>query len=170
MTNQEFMRQIWRPFDTVELEGGIIGRVTSVCFPTKSVKVTINKDVHDWITHDCIVGHISVTGDPDDLAVIEDLHDKLMKAEKLNEDLQVLARNNLARAERAEKLNDELRSEYGKMPKVQLIDSIHKLTKAFNVINANTIEKKKTIERLENSLNTIESFVQQLNNLSDECI
>lgn len=90
MTEKEFMRQIWRPLDTVTVDGGIKGRVISVSFATKSVKVQMSKEVHEWFKYDLIDEHQSIKGLPDDDAIIEDLHNKLMAANKRNEDLQAI--------------------------------------------------------------------------------
>ena len=90
MTEKEFMRQIWRPLDTVTVDGGIKGRVISVSFATKSVKVQVSKEVHEWFKYDLIDEHQSIKGLPDDDAIIEDLHNKLMAANKRNEDLQAI--------------------------------------------------------------------------------
>ena len=88
MTEQEFMRQVWRPYDSVEVDGGMKGRVTSVCFPTRSVKVSINKEVHEWFKCEMIVAHSSAAGQTDDVAIIEDLHNKLMASNERNNNLQ----------------------------------------------------------------------------------
>lgn len=85
MTEKDFLRQIWRPYDTVEIDGGMKGRVTSVCFPTRSVRITINKEVHDWFKCEMIVSHTSAGGETDDLEMIANLHEKLMKAIDANE-------------------------------------------------------------------------------------
>lgn len=90
MTEKEFMRQVWRPLDTVTVDGGIKGRVISVSFATKSVKVQVSKEVHEWFKYDLIDEHQSIKGLPDDDAIIEDLHNKLMAANKRNEDLQAI--------------------------------------------------------------------------------
>ena len=90
MTEKDFMRQVWRPLDTVTVDGGIKGRVISVSFATKSVKVQVSKEVHEWFKYDLIDEHQSIKGLPDDDAIIEDLHNKLMAANKRNEDLQAI--------------------------------------------------------------------------------
>lgn len=89
MTEQEFMRQVWRPYDTVTIDG-MTGRVTSVCFPTRSVRVTLSKEVHDWFKCDMIEEHKSVRGLPDDDSIIADLHNKLMAANRRIEEQQAI--------------------------------------------------------------------------------
>ena len=95
MTEKEFMRQVWRPYDTVEIDGGMKGRVTSVCFPSRSVRVTITKEVHEWFKCDMIVSHTSAAGEADDLAIIENLHNKLMAAEeRINTQQDIINKQN----------------------------------------------------------------------------
>jgi len=87
MTEQEFLRQVWRPYDTVIVDG-MTGRVTTICFSSRSVKATLSKDVHEWFKYDMIEEHQSIKGFSDDDAIVEDLHNKLIAANKRNEDLQ----------------------------------------------------------------------------------
>ena len=89
MTEQEFLRQVWRPYDTVTIDG-MTGRVTSVCFSTRSVKASLSKDVHDWFKCDMIDEHKSIKGLPDDDALIEDLHNQIMRKDKRIEEQQAI--------------------------------------------------------------------------------
>lgn len=82
MTKQEFMRHIWRAYDTVELQDGVQRKIAHVCFSTQSVKVYIEQGVTEWVRCEFIVKHISVTGHTDDIETIEYLHDRLMRAEE----------------------------------------------------------------------------------------
>ena len=85
MTEQEFKRQVWRAYDTVEIEGvAKNARVINVGFPSLSVRAAIAPGVTEWFKCDQIVSHKSATGEPDDLAIIADLHNKLMAANKRN--------------------------------------------------------------------------------------
>ena len=88
MTEQEFMKHVWRPYDTVEVIGDITGAIQNVCFQTKSVKVFLPGGAAQWFKCRDIVRHISRTDTPDDMSIIEDLHNKLMAANKRNDDLQ----------------------------------------------------------------------------------
>ena len=88
MTEKEFLRQVWRPYDTVTVDGGMKGRVTSVCFPSRSVKVTLSQEVHEWFKCDMIVSHTSAGGGTEDAEIIQDLHNKLMAANDRNDKLQ----------------------------------------------------------------------------------
>ena len=91
MTEQEFKRQVWRAYDTVEIEGvAKNARVIAVGFPSLSVRAAVAPGVVEWFKCDQIVAHKSATGEPDDLAIIADLHNRLMAANKRNEDLQLI--------------------------------------------------------------------------------
>ena len=147
MTKQEFMRQIWRPYDTVEIEGGAVGKVTTVCFPTRSVKVKMSEDVHEWIECELIINHTSVVGHPDDLAVIEDLHERLMKAEEKNEQMQVLVKNKVAEV-------NCLKESFNRNPPKDII-------KAINGLNGALIERKATVSAIENALRRINLLLDQ---------
>jgi hypothetical protein len=147
MTKQEFMRQIWRPYDTVELEGGAVGKVTTVCFPTRSVKVTISDNVHEWIECELIVSHTSVVGNPDDLAIIEDLHEKLVKAEEKNEQMQVLVKNKVTEV-------NCLKESLNRNPPKDIL-------KAINGLKGALIERKTTVAALENALRRINLILDQ---------
>jgi hypothetical protein len=147
MTKQEFMRQIWRPYDTVEIEGGAVGKVTTVCFPTRSVKVTLSDNVHEWIECELIVSHTSVVGNPDDLAIIEDLHEKLVKAEEKNEQMQVLVKNKVTEV-------NCLKESLNRNPPKDIL-------KAINGLNGALIERKTTVAALENALRRINLLLDQ---------
>ena len=91
MTEQEFKRQVWRAYDTVEIEGvAKNARVIGVGFPSLSVRAAVAPGVVEWFKCDQIVAHKSATGEPDDLAIIADLHNRLMAANKRNEDMQLI--------------------------------------------------------------------------------
>lgn len=106
MTEQEFKKQVWRAYDTVDIEGvANHARVIAVGFPSLSVRAAIAPGVVEWFKYDQIVTHHSATGNPDDLSIIEDLHNKLMAANKRNEDLQHILNT---QQERIKELNDKL--------------------------------------------------------------
>ena len=106
MTEQEFKKQVWRAYDTVDIEGvANHARVIAVGFPGLSVRAAIAPGVVEWFKCDQIVAHHSATGNPDDLSIIEDLHNKLMAANKRNEDLQHILNT---QQERIKDLNDKL--------------------------------------------------------------
>lgn len=105
MTEQEFKKQVWRAYDTVDIEGvANHARVIAVGFPSLSVRAAVAPGVVEWFKCDQIVAHHSATGNPDDLAIIEDLHNKLMAANKRNEDLQQILNT---QQERIKELKDK---------------------------------------------------------------
>lgn len=106
MTEQEFKKQVWRAYDTVDIDGvANHARVIAVGFPSLSVRAAIAPGVVEWFKYDQIVAHHSATGNPDDLSIIEDLHNKLMAANKRNDDLQQILNT---QQERIKELNDKL--------------------------------------------------------------
>lgn len=143
MTEKEFMRQVWRPLDTVTVDGGIKGRVISVSFATKSVKVQVSKEVHEWFKYDLIDEHQSIKGLPDDDAIIEDLHNKLMAANKRNEDLQAIVNVQ----------NEKL----AKDP----MDGLKNLRKAINEIGGSLAAKQKRMAQAESAIDRIHKWLDE---------
>ena len=141
MTKSEFRSQVWRPYDSVELDNGIKGRVINVCFPTHSVRINLPVGGTDWFDCDMIVRHNSSAGETDDIAIIEDLHKKLMAAHKKNEDLQ----------ETLQTLQKKLQE-----------GSIANLRKSLNILNNNLIEKKKTMEQVEKAVEKVNEIIDNL--------
>ena len=146
MTEQEFGKQVWRPYDYIETEDGIKGRVTNVCFPTKSVRINIGEGLQEWFRCESITKHTSITGETEDAAIIEDLHNKLMAANQRNENLQLI-KNQLE-----EKLNN---------------NRIGELRKCINLLNGNLIPKKKTIERIEQALQRLDAVVSEMADIQE---
>lgn len=148
MTEQEFNRQVWRPYDTIELVGdemnGTKRKVLNVCFSTKSVRVRMSGDNAEWVRCEMIASHQSICGNTEDTEIIEDLHNKLMAANKRNEDLQLI--------------------------KVKLESQISKcntgeLRRCVNILASTLVEKKKTIESIEKAVARInESLNKNENN------
>ena len=148
MTEQEFKKQVWRAYDTVEIEGvtNKQARVIAVAFPSMSVRAAIAPGVVEWFKCEQIISHKSATGQPDDMAIIEDLHNKLMAANQRNENLQLI-KNQLE-----EKLNN---------------NRIGELRKCINLLNGNLIPKKKTIERIEQALQRLDAVVNEMADIQE---
>ena len=92
MTDLEFDQQIWRKHDRVMIqlrpdEAPFEQRVCSVSFWTRSVQVKMPIGGKDWIPFGCIIGHTTTGSSTEDCEIIENLHDKLMEAEKKLEDM-----------------------------------------------------------------------------------
>lgn len=143
MTEQEFVRQVWRAFDTVEIEGGIKGKVLNVCFSTRSVRIPVANGVPEWVRCELIVKHTSGTAAVEDAGIIEDLHNKLMAANKRNDDLQAIV--------------DDLKAKMNN-------SNISNLRKSVNVLAGNLILKKKTIERIDEAVTRINALLDKEEN------
>lgn len=141
MTEQEFMKHVWRPYDTVEVIGDITGAVLNVCFPVKSVKISLPGGAAQWFKCRDIVQHISRTDTPDDMSIIDDLHNKLMAANKRNDDLQAIV--------------DDLKAKMSN-------SNISNLRKSVNVLAGNLILKKKTIERIDEAVTRINDVLDKI--------
>ena len=93
MTDLEFDQQIWRKHDRVMIrlrpdEAPFEQRVCSVSFWTRSVQVKMPIGGKDWIPFGCIIGHTTTGSSTEDCEIIENLHDKLMEAEKKLEEYE----------------------------------------------------------------------------------
>ena len=91
MTEQEFDSQVWRRFDNVTTDTGIETTVMNVCFTTRSVRIYVKNAPPEWLPCNRIVAHTTRNGgNADDSALIEELHNKIMKQgdeiEKLKEE------------------------------------------------------------------------------------
>ena len=141
MTEQDFQRQVWRMYDQITTAEGVNGKVLGVSFTTKSVRAFIS-GAPEWVHCDLIETHTTGKGaDGDDAAIIEDLHDKLMKA-----------------GDRITKLENE---------KQQLADKISKnylgdLLRAVNIMHQGLQEKKHKMEQVESGLNQIQEALAKM--------
>lgn len=141
MTEKEFLTQVWRPYDTAVLENGIRGRIVNVCFHTRSIRVNMPSGAPEWFKCEFIKEHKSATGESTDLGIIEELHEKLMKANKQIESLQA------AKAQ----LEDKLRKNY-----------VGDLAKNVNIVISELREKKKRIEKIEQCMADIEAVISRI--------
>lgn len=130
------MRQVWRAYDTVELENGEKFRINNICFPTRSVRVVIN-EVPEWIPCEQIVSHLSATAETDDIMIINELHTRLMAANKRNDDLQ------------------ELLNKHKQTPTDKLTETRRRMAELINALNI----KKKYIERIESAVLKMEEMI-----------
>ena len=79
MTEQEFSKQVWRMYDQVTTADGVKGKVMGVAFSTKSVRAYIAGSP-EWLKCEVIETHTTGKGgDADEDAIIEELHNKIMK-------------------------------------------------------------------------------------------
>ena len=134
MTEQEFDSQVWRRFDVVTTDTGIETTVMNVCFSTRSVRIYIKDAPPEWLPFKRIEKHTTRKGgDADDLAVIEELYNRIMK-----QDDEIVRLKN-EKAALTEKISKNYPSE---------------ILKALNVIKEGLTEKKHKIEKIERAVMT----------------
>lgn len=141
MTEQEFQTQVWRPYDQITTANGVKGKVLNVCFTTKSVRAFIS-GAPEWVRCELIETHTTGKGgNADDAAIIEELHEKLMKA-----------------GEKITKLEHE---------KQQLADKISKnylgdLLRAVNLMEQGLREKKHKMDQIDSGLKQIQDALAKM--------
>jgi hypothetical protein len=142
MTEQEFDSQVWRRFDLVTTDTEIETTVMNVCFSTRSVRIYIKDAPPEWLPYKRIVKHTTRKGgDADDMALIEELHNRVIK-----------------QSDEIERLKQE---------KAVLVDKISKnylgeLLRAVNVMQQGLQERKKKHEQIESSLSAIAAVVEKM--------
>ena len=144
MTEQEFQKQVWRPYDKITTAEGVPGKVLSVCFSTKSVRAYIS-GAPEWVRCELIETHTTGKGgDGDDCAIIEELHNKVLNLQATIEGLKVKNK------QLTEKLN---------------MISGGELIKNVNLILSQLNEKKKRIEKVDACVSEINEIVEKFKEL-----
>ena len=144
MTEQEFDSQVWRRFDVVTTDTGIETTVMNVCFTTRSVRIYVKNAPPEWLPAKRIEKHTTRKGgDADDLTIIEELHNRILKQ---NEQIERLKNEKAA-------LADKISRNYPA-----------ELLKAVNAIKEGLTEKKHKIEKIEKGLATLDDIFSKLTN------
>lgn len=144
MTEQEFDSQVWRRFDVVTTDTGIETTVMNVCFSTRSVRIFVKNAPPEWLPAKRIEKHTTRKGgDADDLTIIEELHNRILKQSEQIERLKN------EKAALAEKISRNYPAE---------------LLKAVNAIKEGLTEKKHKIEKIEKGLATLDDIFSKLTN------
>ena len=144
MTEQEFDSQVWRRFDVVTTDTGIETTVMNVCFSSRSVRIFVKNAPPEWMPCKRIEKHTTRKGgDADDLTIIEELHNRILKQ---NEQIERLKNE---KAALAEKISRNYPAE---------------LLKAVNAIKEGLTEKKHKIEKIEKGLATLDDIFSILTN------
>ena len=144
MTEQEFDQQVWRRFDNVTTDTGIETTVMNVCFSTRSVRIFVKNAPPEWLKCERIEKHTTRKGgDADDLSVIEELHNRIMK-----QDGQI------------ERLKNEKAQLQEKISKNYLGD----LLRAVNLMQQGLQEKKHKMEQIDSGLRQIQATLAAINN------
>ena len=143
MTEQEFDSQVWRRFDVVTTDTGIETTVMNICFSTRSVRIFVKNAPPEWLPAKRIEKHTTRKGgDADDLTIIEELHNRILK-----QDDKIVRLEN-EKAALAEKISKNYPAE---------------LLKAVNAIKDGLTEKKNKIEKIEKGLAAINAVMTNLN-------
>jgi hypothetical protein len=141
MTEQEFQTQVWRPYDKITTADGVPGKVLGVSFTTKSVRAFIS-GAPEWVRCELIETHTTGKGgDADDAALIDSLREKVLRADKRINDLEL----------EREKLID-------KMSKNHLAD----IMTALNMLKEGLTIKKKKMEKVDNAIGMIERTLSKI--------
>lgn len=141
MTEQEFIRQVWRPYDKITTAEGVPGKVLGVSFTTKSVRAFIS-GAPEWVKCELIETHTTGKGaDGDDVAIIEELHNKVLR-----------------QADEIDRLREEKKTLTEKISKNYLAD----LLRAMNIIKEGIQEKKNKIAKIDNGLEQIQDALAKI--------
>ena len=141
MTEQEFIRQVWRPYDKITTAEGVPGKVLGVSFTTKSVRAFIS-GAPEWVKCELIETHTTGKGaDGDDVAIIEELHNKVLR-----------------QADEIDRLRAEKKTLTEKIGKNYLGD----LLRAMNIIKEGIQEKKNKIAKIDNGLEQIQTALAKM--------
>lgn len=152
MDRTEFMRQVWRPNDTVEIciDGEVVKkRIISLCFTTQSVRVSIDKGNAQWVNCELIVSHQTITGNTDDAAIIEGLRTRLANANQEIEKLKFMV--------------NEQQLKLQQSPDAGL----KQLRKATNEMLSGIKQKKNAIEKSLDAVNRINDWLDKQGIIDD---
>ena len=147
MTEKEFLRQIWRPHDTITTTDNVPGKVLGVSFTTKSVRAFIS-GAPEWVRCELIESHSTARGgDADEVALIEELQKKLSFA---NERVELLQ-------EHVKELEEKTNRNYA-----------GDLLKNVNIILTTAAEKKKRIEKVETCMQQVLETLEKMGVSSEQ--
>lgn len=142
MTEQEFDSQVWRRFDIVTTDTGIETTVMNVCFSTRSVRIYVKNAPPEWLPCKRIEKHTTRNGgDADDSAIIEELHNRVIK-----------------QSDEIERLKKEKAALVDKISKNHLGD----ILQAVNLMKEGLTERKKKTEKVERALDMIGSALARI--------
>ena len=132
---------MWRAYDQITTADGVKGKVLNVCFTTKSVRAFIS-GAPEWVKCDLIETHTTGKGgDADDAAIIEELHNRVIK-----------------QADEISRLREEKQTLTDKISKNYLADILRSL----NMIKEGITEKKNKIAKIDSGLFLIEDTLAKM--------
>ena len=146
MTEQDFLRQVWRPYDKITTADGVPGKVLGVSFTTKSVRAFIS-GAPEWVSCTLIETHTTGKGaDGDDVAIIEELHNKVLnQSDEIN------------------RLREEKKALAEKISKNYLGD----LLRAVNLMEQGLREKKHKMDQIDSGLKQIQDALAKMESNDD---
>lgn len=146
MTEQDFLRQVWRPYDKITTADGVPGKVLGVSFTTKSVRAFIS-GAPEWVSCTLIETHTTGKGaDGDDVAIIEELHNKVLnQSDEIN------------------RLREEKKALAEKISKNYLGD----LLRAVNLMEQGLREKKHKMDQINSGLKQIQDALAKMESDDD---
>ena len=146
MTEQDFLRQVWRPYDKITTADGVPGKVLGVSFTTKSVRAFIS-GAPEWVSCTLIETHTTGKGaDGDDVAFIEELHNKVLnQSDEIN------------------RLREEKKALAEKISKNYLGD----LLRAVNLMEQGLREKKHKMDQIDSGLKQIQDALAKMESDDD---
>lgn len=147
MTEQEFMRQVWRPYDKITTVDGVPGKVLQVAFNSKSVRAFIS-GAPEWVSCTLIETHITGKGaNADEEALIDTLREKVQ-----NQAAEIAG------------LREEKKLLTEKISKNYLGD----LLKAVNLMQQGLREKKHKMDQVDSGLKQIQDTLAKMEPVSEE--
>ena len=146
MTEQDFLRQVWRPYDKITTADGVPGKVLGVSFTTKSVRAFIS-GAPEWVSCTLIETHTTGKGaDGDDVAIIEELHNKVLnQSDEIN------------------RLREEKKALAEKISKNYLGD----LLRAVNLMEQGLREKKHKMDQIDSGLKQVQDALAKMESDDD---
>ncbi len=146
MTEQDFLRQVWRPYDKITTADGVPGKVLGVSFTTKSVRAFIS-GAPEWVSCTLIETHTTGKGaDGDDVAIIEELHNKVLN-----------------QSDEISRLREEKKALAEKISKNYLGD----LLRAVNLMEQGLREKKHKMDQIDSGLKQIQDALAKMESDDD---
>jgi len=147
MTEQEFLKQIWRPHDKITTTDGVPGKVLGVSFNRMSVRAFIS-GAPEWVSFALIETHITGKGeDADEEALIDSLREKVIRADR---------RINALELEK-EKLVEKISKNY-----------LGDILKAVNLMRQGLQEKKHKMDQVDSGLRQIQAALEKIGGDYDE--
>lgn len=141
MTEQQFQTQVWRPYDKITTAEGVPGKVLGVSFTTKSVRAFIS-GAPEWVKCELIETHTTGNGGgADDSALIDSLREKVLRADKRINDLEL----------EREKLIEKVSKNY-----------LSDILCAVNMMKQGLAEKKNKLEKVERGLDLVVSTLAKI--------